>query len=204
MTDLALLVLLAALIVFARIAWRTHLLNQGKVIKEGGFISARARAWHRFTTDLEAKDSAARADWRARREEKARQLSRQPSMPPDQIRNGKTGPFFSDTQRHPDDGALAAAHREIAELQAQVASLHNNRERRTISERPKIKYDQNRPTRSNGARAVFVYADAQGEITDREITNWSITGERFSGFCLLRNGVRTFRLNHVVEWVAWE
>lgn len=69
--------------------------------------------------------------------------------------------------------------------------------------KPRIDFDPDGPTSSDGKSAAFVYVDAQGEITDREVLNWSIDGAYFKGFCTRALAVRTFRLDRVIEWKRW-
>lgn len=49
----------------------------------------------------------------------------------------------------------------------------------------------------------FTYADANGEVTHRRITNWSEDGEYdhcFRGWCTDRREQRTFRIDRVQSW----
>lgn len=55
----------------------------------------------------------------------------------------------------------------------------------------------------HGGGLSFTYADANGEVTNRRIINWSEDGEYdhcFSGWCTDREEPRTFRIDRVQSW----
>jgi hypothetical protein len=222
------LILLAALIFAVRVAIRLRQLSRGSEVTDVSLAADFARGWHKFQVKRKAAEAVSRQAWADRQQER---LSRRSEPFVDQAvthaarakqwveenaariqQEREQARFAAPPARkasvHPDAAALAAAHREIAELKAQLAEVERRQPRgsapSTAFKRPHIDYDRNGPKQVRGARAVFVYADANGEVTDREITNWSISGQRFSGFCLLRYEVRTFRLDQVLEWRHWE
>jgi hypothetical protein len=45
----------------------------------------------------------------------------------------------------------------------------------------------------------FVYEDASGKVTTREVSAWRVSGDRLRGHCHERGMVRTFRLDRIVE-----
>jgi hypothetical protein len=61
-----------------------------------------------------------------------------------------------------------------------------------------------RPRKKSGKMARFVYVDADGVITDREIVNWRIVGPYISGYCTMRKASRDFRLDRVDEWIEYK
>lgn len=109
--------------------------------------------------------------------------------------------------------------REIARLKAEVdvyqqrlrqgqaAPIAADRKPRAppAPTRPKPRRrDPNAPTVDNGSLAAFVYVDVDGVVTDRTVSNWSIEGAHLKGYCLERRAVRTFRMDRIEEWIAWE
>jgi hypothetical protein len=61
-----------------------------------------------------------------------------------------------------------------------------------------------RPRKRSGKVAQFVYVDADGVVTEREITNWRIVGPYISGYCTMRKASRDFRLDRVDEWIDYK
>lgn len=61
-----------------------------------------------------------------------------------------------------------------------------------------------RPRKKSGKMARFVYVDADGVVTDREIVNWRIVGPYISGYCTMRKASRDFRLDRVDEWIDYK
>lgn len=51
-----------------------------------------------------------------------------------------------------------------------------------------------------GSRLKFEYVNANGEITDRSLTNWIEYVSHVRGYCSKREAVRTFRKDRVLEW----
>ncbi|WP_322528538.1 hypothetical protein R5R73_01250 [Salinicola sp. LHM] len=49
-------------------------------------------------------------------------------------------------------------------------------------------------------RLSFLYADASGNETHRNVTNWRFDGTYIKGFCLENDAMRTFRRDRVVEF----
>jgi len=45
----------------------------------------------------------------------------------------------------------------------------------------------------------FIYRDAKGNVSFREVTNISESGDYIQGRCLIDNGIRTFRKDRVLE-----
>lgn len=50
----------------------------------------------------------------------------------------------------------------------------------------------------------FVYEDARGDISVRQMTDWHFDGEYIRGFCHRAGDTRTFRFDRVVEFIAGE
>lgn len=73
----------------------------------------------------------------------------------------------------------------------------------TRKPKPAIAYDANRPPMQQGRSVFITYADADGVVTDREVLNWSIEDGYLRGYCTMRNQVRTFLLERVIEWQDW-
>lgn len=48
----------------------------------------------------------------------------------------------------------------------------------------------------------FIYQDARGNVTARSVENTSESGEYIQGICLKAGGLRTFRLDRVLEYVT--
>lgn len=48
---------------------------------------------------------------------------------------------------------------------------------------------------------IFIYIDAQGVVSAREVTRISETEEYIQGICLISNGLRTFRKVRVLEYL---
>lgn len=70
---------------------------------------------------------------------------------------------------------------------------------------PTIKFDApGKPNATEGEWVEFVYVDAEGEVTERRIRNWSQTSEYIKGFCVDRHAPRSFRLDRVESWGDWE
>lgn len=92
--------------------------------------------------------------------------------------------------------------RPIAELE-QTGPIKSGR-KRSRSVRARLKQDPNAPHTRVGKSARFVYVDADGVVTDRQIVNWSIAGHFIEGFCLDRKQIRTFRLDRIDEWIDAE
>lgn len=61
-----------------------------------------------------------------------------------------------------------------------------------------------RPRKKSGKMARFVYIDADGVVTDREIVNWRIVGPYISGYCTMRKASRDFRIDRVDEWIDYK
>jgi hypothetical protein len=61
-----------------------------------------------------------------------------------------------------------------------------------------------RPRKRSGSSATFIYVDANGVVTEREIRNWKIVGTYINGYCLLRKGNRDFLLSRVDEWIDYD
>ena len=55
----------------------------------------------------------------------------------------------------------------------------------------------------SGTKISILYCDAEGEITEREVIQWRLSPIHLSGFCLLANADRTFRVDRVLEWRDW-
>jgi NAD-dependent DNA ligase len=49
---------------------------------------------------------------------------------------------------------------------------------------------------------AFIYRDSRGQITARTVRDWSDTGEYIQGECSMRNGLRTFRTDRVLEFLG--
>lgn len=47
----------------------------------------------------------------------------------------------------------------------------------------------------------FIYQDARGNVTAREVENVSESGEYLQGICLTANALRTFRIDRILEYV---
>lgn len=47
----------------------------------------------------------------------------------------------------------------------------------------------------------FIYQDARGNVTAREVENTSESGEYLQGICSRANSLRTFRLDRILEYV---
>lgn len=62
-------------------------------------------------------------------------------------------------------------------------------------------YQENPHITGRGKRARFEYVDHYGEITEREIVNWEVSGRYVRGFCLLRKEGRNFRIDRISDWV---
>lgn len=70
---------------------------------------------------------------------------------------------------------------------------------------PKVQGDlKNIPAANSGTAIEFTYVDAQGEITDRHLRNWSRDQEYLKGYCMDRKASRTFRIDRVIHWGASE
>lgn len=70
---------------------------------------------------------------------------------------------------------------------------------------PKVEGDkENVPSAKAGAWIEFTYVDSEGEITERHLRNWSRTSQYLEGFCMDRKDSRTFRVDRVIQWGAWE
>lgn len=67
---------------------------------------------------------------------------------------------------------------------------------------PSFHSDPNAPRHSSGSEARFVYVDANGEVTERQVVNWTSDGTYLKGHCLLRRSGRTFRLDRIEEWIS--
>ncbi|MFZ5705713.1 MAG: hypothetical protein ACOY5R_10645 [Pseudomonadota bacterium] len=50
----------------------------------------------------------------------------------------------------------------------------------------------------------FEYADSDGVVTERTISNWIAYGPYIEGFCHLRRAHRTFRRDQIICWHAGE
>jgi len=55
------------------------------------------------------------------------------------------------------------------------------------------------PIAGDVRRVSFMYEDASGVITEREVSISSADGEYFTGYCSLRRKPRTFRYDRVVD-----
>lgn len=53
-------------------------------------------------------------------------------------------------------------------------------------------------------RLRFVYQDAKGNISTREVTNWTDDGAYLEGYCHQAKDVRTFRRNRIVDVLQGE
>jgi hypothetical protein len=60
------------------------------------------------------------------------------------------------------------------------------------------------PTPLATGRLRFIYRDAEGKESTRELTNFTLKGSKFRGFCLDRNAIRTFQLDRVVTFLEGE
>lgn len=115
-------------------------------------------------------------------------------------RNPDRSPEQVDQARH---AAQAEARRkELSLSEGYVTPTHQpkpliNRPQRSISRLA-------RPGKRSGKVARFVYVDADGVVTDREIVNWRIVGTYISGYCTTRQASRDFRLDRVDEWIDYE
>jgi len=47
----------------------------------------------------------------------------------------------------------------------------------------------------------FIYQDARGNVTAREVENISESGEYLQGICLAASALRTFRIDRILEYV---
>ncbi len=54
----------------------------------------------------------------------------------------------------------------------------------------------------SGSRAAFIYQDARGNITAREISDISETELYLQGYCHLANDLRTFRKDRILELLS--
>lgn len=55
-----------------------------------------------------------------------------------------------------------------------------------------------------GGLASFTYVDANGVVTERMVRNWRSTGRLIRGRCLLRNEIRSFRIDRIEGWSELE
>lgn len=51
---------------------------------------------------------------------------------------------------------------------------------------------------------LFVYEDSNGKVSTRELSNWTVNGNKLRGFCLDREGIRTFRLDRITQVIEGE
>ncbi|WP_227369852.1 BRCT domain-containing protein [Halomonas sp. M20] len=54
------------------------------------------------------------------------------------------------------------------------------------------------------ARLCFIYEDAEGNITKREVSHFQEDGAYIKGFCQRANDVRTFRRDRIVDFLEGE
>jgi len=54
----------------------------------------------------------------------------------------------------------------------------------------------------HGDFARFTYADRDGVVTERQITNWQSYDAYIEGFCLNRREGRTFRKDRIQDWAT--
>lgn len=50
----------------------------------------------------------------------------------------------------------------------------------------------------------FVYEDAEGNVTTREVKSWRDDGRYIEGFCLVANDIRTFRKDRILSFISGE
>lgn len=64
--------------------------------------------------------------------------------------------------------------------------------------------DRSTPTIRSSSRSVlqFRYRDASGQISTREVSNFRVDGDYIKGYCHTRDATRTFRRDHVIEWIS--
>lgn len=104
-----------------------------------------------------------------------------------------------------------AVAREQSKSEDRRAAKEATRKLRYVQTRPpksrrahiEIDYDTNAPYADEGEEVEFEYVDANGEVTDRVIRNWTIDGNHLVGYCTLRRASRRFRLDRVTKWRGW-
>jgi hypothetical protein len=64
--------------------------------------------------------------------------------------------------------------------------------------------DMEAPLPREPGRLRFVYRDASGKESTRELINFKLTSGTIRGICLERNAIRTFKLNRVVTFLEGE
>ncbi|MDQ7735780.1 hypothetical protein QT231_24065 [Halomonas sp. SpR1] len=69
-------------------------------------------------------------------------------------------------------------------------------------EEPPTKEVESVPSATGNLR--FVYRDADGNESTRELTNFKMSAGKVRGICLDRNAIRTFRLERIVEFLEGE
>lgn len=75
---------------------------------------------------------------------------------------------------------------------------------RSRAAKPLREYDPGSPDVDTGSYARISYIDSDGVVTDRELFNWRIDGNKLIGFCQTRKAVRTFRVDRVDDWIDWK
>ncbi|MGB1763785.1 hypothetical protein [Alloalcanivorax xenomutans] len=54
------------------------------------------------------------------------------------------------------------------------------------------------------AELIFTYKNSKGEITDRTVSNWREQGWYFTGFCVSKQKVATFRRDRILAFIEGE
>lgn len=68
----------------------------------------------------------------------------------------------------------------------------------------RVSFDAPGMPRANSGEFVFIeYVDSQGEITEREVRNWSKTRIHLEGHCMLRKQKRLFKITQIITWGEW-
>jgi predicted DNA-binding transcriptional regulator YafY len=104
-------------------------------------------------------------------------------------------------QRLEDIEQAEAAQRQP---QARFTPL-TEKQRRALQLKP-IDAGTKRPVakHSSAQTLKFIYEDAHGEITTRELRSWRESGMYIEGYCLSANDTRTFRRDRIVSFLSGE
>ena len=105
------------------------------------------------------------------------------------------------------DHARRSAQAEVRRREAALSDGYvtpSPQPKSAVYDPPRIGSGLARPRKRSGKMARFVYVDADGVVTEREIVNWRIVGPYISGYCTMRKASRDFRLDRVDEWINYK
>lgn len=127
-----------------------------------------------------------------------------PIPPHQKLRSGET--VKPDRTPEEVDDARRSAQAEVRRRQTALSDGYvtpTPQQKAVVYHPPSSRSGLARPRKKSGKMARFVYVDADGVVTEREIVNWRIVGPYISGYCTMRKASRDFRLDRVDEWIDY-